>query len=33
MGEESCFLFAGTEWFYSNVESELEMIVSQARAG
>lgn len=33
MGEESCFLFVGTEWFYSNVESELEMIVSQARAG
>lgn len=33
MGEESCFLFTGTEWFYSNVEDELEMIVSQARAG
>ena len=33
MGEESCFLFVGPEWFYSNVESELEMIVSQARAG
>lgn len=33
MGEESCFLFVGNEWFYSNVESELEMIVSQARAG
>ncbi|MET3768515.1 hypothetical protein ABIB15_001197 [Marisediminicola sp. UYEF4] len=28
-----CFLFVGTEWFHSSVESELEMIVSQARAG
>ena len=28
-----CFLFAGTEWFYSNIESQLERIVSQARAG
>lgn len=30
MGEESCFLFVGSEWFYSNVESELEMLVAQA---
>ncbi|MET3768512.1 hypothetical protein ABIB15_001194 [Marisediminicola sp. UYEF4] len=30
MGEQSCFLFVGGEWFYSNVESELEMIVAQA---
>lgn len=31
VGGESCFLFEGDEWFYSNVASELGMIVSQAR--